>query len=224
MILGIGASGRNVIRDSHGRLLCGVTEDMVQYILEKTGEPFEYVSLQGKVIYGCQGCVCCAKDNVCVLDDDWAEIRDKMIKTDAVIFGAPNYSGNINALGHAFLERTFSLRHKARVLAGKINAIVSVGTEEPSPVEDYILRIFRSNYMAEPVGILRVEGISHCYVCGYGENCAAGGVVARHGFLDQIRDYHRPSVSPSAYHRAEIIARRLGDIVRNKRTRNEKEF
>jgi multimeric flavodoxin WrbA len=215
MILGIGASGRRVIRDSHGRLLCGVTEEMVQYILDKTGEQYEYVSLSGKSINGCQGCVCCARDNVCVQDDDWPEIRDKMFKADAVVFGAPNYYGSINALGHAFLERTFSLRHRERFpLAGKINAIVSIGTVEPSPVEGFILKVFRSNYMAEPVGILRVEGISQCYICGYGENCAAGGVVARHGFLDQIRDYHRPTVSPHAYHRAEIISRRLGDIVR----------
>jgi multimeric flavodoxin WrbA len=213
MILGIGASGRKVIRNSRGRLLCGVTEEMVKYILEKTGEQYEYVSLQGKTINGCQGCACCARDNVCVLDDDWAEIRDKMIEADAVVFGAPNYSGSINALGHAFLERTFSLKHKARVLAGKINAIVSVGSGEPGPVEEFILRSFRSNYMAEPVGVLRVEGISQCYICGYGENCAAGGVVARHGFLDKIMDYHFPTVSPHAYHRAEIIARRLGDIV-----------
>ncbi len=217
MILGIGASGRRIVRDSNGRLLCGVTEEMIKYILEKSGEQHEYVSLSGKQINGCQGCVCCAKDNICVLEDDWAEIRDKMLEADAIVFGAPNYYGTINALAHAFLERTFSLRHRERFpLAGKINIVITTGSEEPNPVEEYVLKMFRSNYMTAPVGLLRVAGISQCYVCGYGENCAAGSVVARHGFLDVIRDYHIPIISKETYHRAEIIAHRLGEIVRNK--------
>ena len=112
MILGISASGRQETRDESGRLLKGVNDHMVKYVLEKTGEPFEYVSLAGKRISGCQACLACAKDNVCVVDDDWAAIRDKMFEADAVVFGAPNYYGTINAHGHAFLERTFSLRHR----------------------------------------------------------------------------------------------------------------
>lgn len=223
MILGIGASGRKVLRDSKGRPLSGVTEEMVQYLLEKTGLDYEYVSLQGKTINGCQGCVCCAEDNICVLDDDWAEIRDKMLKADAIVFGAPNYYGSINALGHAFLERTFSLRHRERFpLSGKINAIVATGSEEPGPVEEYIRKIFRSNYMAEPIGVLRVSGVSQCYMCGYGEDCAAGAVVASHGFIDQIRDYHLPIVPQDAYRRAEIIGHRLGEILKNKRKETNK--
>ena len=97
MILGINASGRNVVRDEQGRLLCGATEELVKYLLEKTGEPTEYVSLSGKRISGCMGCVRCAGDNICVIEDDWAEIRDRMFKADAVVFGAPNYYGTINA-------------------------------------------------------------------------------------------------------------------------------
>jgi hypothetical protein len=73
--------------------------------------------------------------------------------------------------------------------------------------------MFRSNYMSQPVGILRVSGLSQCYTCGYGENCAAGAVVSRHGFIDRIRDYHLPVVSQDAYRRAEVIAHRLGEVL-----------
>jgi multimeric flavodoxin WrbA len=216
MILGISASGRQTRRDNGGRLLCGVNEEMVKYILEKTGEQYEYVSLGGKTIKGCQACLGCAKDNVCVLQDDWAMIRDLMFEADAVVFGAPNYYGTINALGHAFLERTFSLRHRERFpLAGKLNVIVATGSQENNPAEEYIRRVFRSNYMAEPIGVLKVGGISQCYQCGYGRQCAAGSVVARHGFLDEIRDYHLPVIDPDAYRRAEIIAHRLYEVVRS---------
>jgi len=77
--------------------------------------------------------------------------------------------------------------------------------------------MFRSNYMSQPVGVMRVPGLSQCYMCGYGENCADGAVVSRHGVIDQIRDYPLPVVSQDAYCRAEVIAHRLGEVVRNKK-------
>lgn len=216
MILGISASGRQAVRDESGRLLKGVNDHMVKYVLEKTGEPFKYVSLAGKRISGCQACLACAKDNVCVVYDDWAEIRDKMFEADAVVFGAPNYYGTINAHGHAFLERTFSLRHREVFpLAGKLNAIVASGRVDDNPAEKFIRQIFRSNYMAEPVGVVHVSGIAQCYTCGFGEKCAAGAVVGKHGFLDEIQPWMIPQIQPDVYKKADILAQRLGSVVRN---------
>jgi multimeric flavodoxin WrbA len=215
MILGISASGRKEVRDENGRLLKGVNDHIVRYVLEKTEEPYEYISLSGKMILGCQACLECAKDNICILEDDWTEIRDRMFAADAVVFGAPNYYGMINAHGHAFLERTFSLRHRERFpLAGKINAIIVSGRSEDNPSEMYIRKMFRSNYMAEPIGVVHVTGIAQCYTCGFGEQCAAGAVVSRHGFLDEIKSWMIPQIEPSVYRKADIIAQRLGSIVR----------
>jgi len=216
MILGISASGRQSVRDESGRLLKGVNDHMVKYVLEKTGEEYEYVSLAGKRISGCQACLACAKDNICVIDDDWAEIRDKMFEADAVVFGAPNYYGTINAHGHAFLERTFSLRHRERFpLAGKLNAIIASGRVDDNPAEKFIRQMFRSNYMAEPVGVIHVSGIAQCYTCGFGEKCAAGAVVGKHGFLDEIQPWMIPQIQPDVYKKADILAQRLGSVVRN---------
>jgi len=220
MILGISTSGRNVKRNESGTLTHGLTEEMVRYFLAKTEEPSEFVSLAGKTIRGCTGCCECAKDNVCVLEDDWATIRNKMFEADAIVFGAPNYYGVINSLGHAFLERTFSLRHRERFkLAGKLNAIITTGSEEDLSVEDFIRKVFRSNYMAESVGTLKVAGVSQCYQCGYGEECAAGSVVSRHGFLEEIRESILPRVNLEAYKKAEVIAHRLGEVVRAHKSR-----
>jgi multimeric flavodoxin WrbA len=222
LILGISASGRSAVKNDSGLLVKGVTEELVKYVLEKSGEPHEFVSLAGKTIKGCMGCVRCAKDNICMLQDDWAPIRDKMLEADAIIFGAPNYYGIINALGHAFLERTFSLRHRERFpLAGKLNVIVASGSEEETPVEAYIKSVFRSNYMAEPIGVLCVSGVSQCYLCGYGQTCAAGSVVAKHGFVDSIRDYQIPRIDPDVYCKADIIAHRLGEIVRGRKANSK---
>ncbi len=216
MILGIGTSGRHETRDESGRLLKGANEHMLKYVLEKTGEEYEYVSLAGKKISGCQGCLACAGTNICVVDDDWGAIRDKMFEADAVVIGAPNYYGTINAHGHAFLERTFSLRHReAFPLAGKINAIVVSGRTEDNPAEGFIRMMFRGNYMAEPVGVLHVSGVSQCYTCGYGEKCAAGSVVSKHGILDEIQPWMIPQMDPETYQKADIMAKRLGSVVRN---------
>jgi multimeric flavodoxin WrbA len=218
MILGINASGRSPHRNKSGTLLCGSTEEIISYLLNRTGEPYELVRLSGKVISGCMGCVRCASDNTCVLEDDWADIRDKMFNAEAIVYGAPNYYGTINALGHAFLERTFSLRHREVFpLSGKLNAIVTSGSSEPNPVEEFIRKMFKSNHMAEPVGVVNVPGISQCYQCGYGKDCAAGSVVSRHGFLPKIEEYHLPALSPETYLGADIVAHKLGNMVRAKR-------
>jgi multimeric flavodoxin WrbA len=224
VILGISASGRVVQRDNSGSLLGGVTEDLVKFILKNTGEPSEYVSLSGKQILGCQGCLRCAADNICKQKDDWAEIRDQIFEADALVFGAPIYYGNINAVGHAFLERFFSLRHRERFrLLGKPNVIVTVGSEEEmNPAEDYIRRIFRSNYMAEPFGVIRSKGVAPCYTCGFGEGCSVGAVVRHHGFIDKIRSYHIPRISHETYERAQIVAKRLGEIIRTNKTPSTK--
>lgn len=220
MILGISASGRIQAKNQSGLLIKGATEEMVRYIIEKSGEPNEFVSLSDKTIRGCTGCCGCAENNVCILEDDWAIIRDKIFEADAVVFGAPNYYGFINSLGHAFLERTFSLRHRERFpLSGKLNAVVSVGDEEDTSVEDYIRKMFRSNLMAEPVGALKVSGVSQCYHCGYGASCSSGAVVSKHGFLPEIMDYHLPRIDQDTYRRAAIIAHRLGEVVKAKNAR-----
>jgi multimeric flavodoxin WrbA len=139
-----------------------------------------------------------------------------MFEAQAVVFGAPNYYGAINALGHAFLERTFSLRHRERFrLAGKLTAIVTTGSGEDSSVEDFVRKVFRSNYMAEPVGALKVAGVSQCYQCGYGESCAAGSVVSSHGFIDEVRESILPRVDPEVYRKADVVAHRLGEVVRS---------
>jgi multimeric flavodoxin WrbA len=53
-----------------------------------------------------------------------------MRKADAIVFGAPNYFGRMNALGHACWERTFCFRHREIFsLAGKLGVVISVEYE-----------------------------------------------------------------------------------------------
>lgn len=209
MILGISASGRSN----------GVTSEAVKAVLEATGQEYDYVSLAGKRINGCTGCTLCASDNRCKLQDDWNEIGEKMLKADAIVFGAPNYFSKMNALGHACWERTFSFRHREIFnLAGKLGVIVSAGYEGEDyvkpQIEDFMLR----NKMAV-VESVRVEGYGQCYTCGYGHDCGVGRVVRVHGFLDKIEERDFPphfKQQALAQQQAYKAGKILGSMLRNR--------
>ncbi|MDQ7092011.1 flavodoxin family protein [Desulfosporosinus sp. PR] len=209
MILGISASGR---KD-------GVTGEGVKAILKATGLPYEYVSLAGKKVGGCTGCTLCASDNTCKVRDDWNEIGEKMRAADAIVFGAPNYFGRMNALGHACWERTFSFRHREIFnLAGKLGVIAGTDFEGSNfvkpEIEDFMLR----NKMVV-VEALQINGYSQCYTCGYGQNCGVGSVVKQHGFLDEIKPEQFPphfQEQPEVVFHAGRIGKILGSILKNR--------
>lgn len=206
-ILGISASGRER----------GITAEAVKAVLEATGESYEYLSLAGLQIGGCRGCTQCASDNQCKVEDDWLVIGAKMLAADAIVFGAPNYYGTINALGHACLERTFCFRHReAFRLAGKLGVAIAVdGGAQDSAVLDVIRRMMTSNLMPV-VGTVYASGYSQCYTCGFGEDCAVGGVVGRHGFLDRIEASHQPprfGDQEDATFQAYRVGKTLGSIL-----------
>lgn len=209
-ILGISASGRKE----------GVTADVVRAVLEASGQPYDYVSLAGLAINGCRGCTACAGDNQCVQQDDWLAIGEKMVAADAIVFGAPNYYGTINALGHACLERTFCFRHREVFrLAGKLGVAVAVdGGEQNNAVTQFIRKMMQSNQMAV-IGSVYASGYSQCFTCGYGVDCAVGGVVGRHGFREEIA----PDMLPLRFEQQEHakfqayrVGKTLGSILHSR--------
>lgn len=63
-------------------------------------------------IKGCQACRACKSfDNPtkCVLNDDFNRVMDEVSKSDAFIFAAPNYFGEISGQGRIFMDRFFSM-------------------------------------------------------------------------------------------------------------------
>lgn len=182
MILGISASGR---KD-------GITSKTVKEILAASELPYEYISLAGKKINGCSGLTGCAKNNRCVPQDDWNAIGELMLQADAIVFGAPNYYGSINALGHACLERTYCFRHNdVFSLRGKIGVSVCTTNDENNSVRSYIEKMMISNKM-QLFGNVYAQSFSQCYTCGYGHKCYAGSVVEKHGVLKKIEEQHLP--------------------------------
>jgi len=165
-ILGISGSPRNESVSNVFRL--------VKRILEATGLDYELISLKGKKINGCIGCLKCASDNVCKVNDDMSELREKIIEADAYVIGSPNYYSGLNGLTHAFLERWYQFRHReGDFLWGKLGVAVGIGGTNSKPVTEDIEKFFMYNFI-EPVANVEGLGAAACFSCGFGETCKVG--------------------------------------------------
>lgn len=58
---------------------------------EKAGNHVEFITLQGKEIQFCRGCLACLKTGACVIQDDAVEIAEKMGKAQVIAFASPIY-------------------------------------------------------------------------------------------------------------------------------------
>lgn len=207
-ILGISGSPR---KDE----ISGVAK-LVKAVLEASGCPYDYESLQGKKISGCIACLGCVKDNVCKVEDDLTPLREKIVAADAYVIGAPNYYTGLNALTHAFFERWFQFRHReCGLLWGKLAVAVGVGGTGGQPPADDIEKFFSYSFI-ETVAKVTAQGAASCYSCGFGENCKVGIPHFLHGEGVKITPETIPDVTkqPEAMAAAAAAGKLLGDRLR----------
>lgn len=72
---------------------------------EEAGNTVEMISLKGKEIRYCVGCLACQKTERCVLKDDAAEIAEKVKHADALGFASPVYYYSISGQLKTLLDR-----------------------------------------------------------------------------------------------------------------------
>ncbi|SDP63409.1 flavodoxin family protein [Desulforhopalus singaporensis] len=206
-ILGISGSPRPKEQSAVYRL--------VETVLENTGMEYELISLRNKSISGCIACLGCVKDNVCKVEDDFTPIREKIVKADAYVVGAPNYYSTINAASHAFFERWFQFRHQAgNHLWGKLAVTVGAGGTSGRIPADCLETFLLYNFI-ETVAKVHGQGAASCYSCGYGESCQVGIPNMLHGpgvkiTEDMIPDVKKqPDVMAAAVNAGRLLASRL---------------
>jgi multimeric flavodoxin WrbA len=175
---------------------------LVKTVLKNTGLDYELISLRGKKIGGCIACLGCAKDNICKVKDDMADLRDAIVSADAYVIGAANYYSMMNALAHAFLERWFQFRHQeGDTLWGKLGVAVGVGGTSGTFPTDDIEKLFMYNFV-ETVAKVSGQGAASCFSCGYGETCGVG--VPRMLFGEDVTI--TPEMIPDVSKQPEVIA------------------
>ncbi len=152
------------------------TDQLVQEVLKGVECESEFLPLAGKRIGPCVACLGCVKDNVCVLKDDLAELREKIVSADAYVIGAANYFSVLNGLAHCFLERWYQFRHReGKTVAGKLGVAVGVGGGDAAAPVENIKTFFQYNQI-ECVDAVTAQGPACCFTCGYGEDCKVGAI------------------------------------------------
>ena len=72
----------------------------------EAGNTVEQISLRGKDIKFCIGCLTCVKTLRCVISDDTEEIRQKMLKADVIAFATPIYYYEMSGQMKTLLDRS----------------------------------------------------------------------------------------------------------------------
>lgn len=208
--LGISSSGR---KNAYSKII-------VKDILDESGVEYEIIHLAGLNIKGCLGCLKCAATNRCVQKDDFQDVIDKIQAADALVFGGGNYYGMLNAIGHAFWERTFALRHReAFPFAGKLGIAVGLDRDkDKKEATAFIEKMMLSNKMAV-IATFTDSGHQQCYDCGQGHNCVVGNVYAHMGLVTaEFAESNRPlEYGPEARKQAQGIGKMLGSILNSRK-------
>ena len=69
------------------------------------GHQVECISLKGKTIGFCRGCLACQKTQKCVLNDDAVAIAEKVMQADTLVFVTPIYYYEMSGQMKTLLDR-----------------------------------------------------------------------------------------------------------------------
>lgn len=96
----------------------------------------ELILLKEKNIEYCKGCLACHNISHCVINDDINEIIIKIIDSDLIVFGVPNYFDNVSGIFKNFMDRLHPL-YKSGLAADKKVVFIYVGggEEEGTKIE-----------------------------------------------------------------------------------------
>ncbi len=72
---------------------------------EDAGHTVEKISLAGKDIQFCKGCLACQQTQKCVIRDDSVEIVEKMLRADCIAFATPIYYYSVSGQLKTLLDR-----------------------------------------------------------------------------------------------------------------------
>lgn len=191
----------------------GNTDEMVQAALKGAAQipdvEVEFISLRGK-LGGCVDCNKCPVDPdkgvYCIQNDIMNAIYPKLIACDALILGAPTYSGTLNAQAKMFMDRFRPLTRLGLLMSYKVGGALSVGGSRNGGQEKTISSIVDWYLLMGmfPVGATDIlqtgpMGLAFCK-----------GMLAKDSW-----DYEcRPGMKVTAYSQSESYGRRVAAVTR----------
>lgn len=88
------------------------------------GAEVEVVDITKLRIGYCKGCGQCYEKGKCHYDDDFPYVMDKLIDSDGIVLGSPNYIDSVTAQLKTLMDRMSDARH-CQLLQGKYALVVS---------------------------------------------------------------------------------------------------
>ncbi len=73
---------------------------------KEAGHEVEMIRIADKNIHYCRGCGACGHTGKCILKDDMAEILDKMLAADVLVFATPVYFYSMSGQMKTMIDRT----------------------------------------------------------------------------------------------------------------------
>jgi len=98
------------------------------------GHDVERISLKGKEIRFCIGCLACQKTQKCVLKDDAAEIAEKVKNADTLVFATPIYYYEMSGQMKTLLDRLNPL-YPSNYRFRKVYLLTTAAEDEESAPE-----------------------------------------------------------------------------------------
>jgi multimeric flavodoxin WrbA len=160
------------------------TDRAIKRILEVTGLTNQFVKLSELNVAPCRGCLCCAKSNQCVVEDDGRELAELFHQSPAFVLGGYIPYRSLDARTKAFMERMYCYRHRIGGNARKFGVAVITtacppGTKGMPPAAETATSQIGYWMMEEGMknlGTMVIQGNAPCIRCGYGDDCAVSGI------------------------------------------------
>lgn len=195
----------------------GKVETLMQEILSASRLPSEIIRLHEIDVGPCTACNGCVPDNVCVLDDDWNMLKQKILDSGAIVLGSWVFSGMVDSSTKAVMERFWSLRHHHQLARGRVGAVAMAGgnPEQANSIADSLLGFMRNNGMAA-LGKVAAAGANPCLGCDDAlDACEYSAVVAQYGMLDRpgLSMYNPIENQLKVLKSARVLGQRLGHKV-----------
>lgn len=105
----------------------GNTEYVLNKVFQGLGGDKEIVLLRNKKISRCSGCLYCDENKRCSIDDDMKLINEKLLNSDVIVIGSPNYFDNVSGLLKDFIDRTNVFYDTDKLKDKKVYAVAAGG-------------------------------------------------------------------------------------------------
>ncbi|HPJ87906.1 MAG TPA: flavodoxin family protein [Thermotogota bacterium] len=107
-------------------------------LLNESDIELEIINCHQYDIRYCNGCELCITKDFCPLDDDVADINEKLIAADGIIFSTPVYMENLSGILKTFIDRNCKWFHRSPLIKKPFLAVSTTMSSGLKPTLKYL--------------------------------------------------------------------------------------